>query len=97
MRKLIVLGFAAAVLVFAGAYLAAFLFRILFAWRRRGAPPRCPSCGGADVRRSYPARGDRVYVVFSCVPYRCRFCERRFYGVEQGSEPANDVVGREGP
>jgi DNA-directed RNA polymerase subunit RPC12/RpoP len=43
---------------------------------------RCPSCGGADIRRSLP-RGliDALFTVFGQRPVRCRRCHHRFYRV----------------
>ena len=42
---------------------------------------RCPSCSGADIRHSLP-RGflDSFMTMFGKAPFRCRRCDRRFYG-----------------
>jgi hypothetical protein len=41
---------------------------------------RCPSCGGADIRRSLPGGLlDSLMMVFGKAPFRCRGCRRRFY------------------
>ena len=41
---------------------------------------RCPKCGGSDVRRSHSKLlADRIMEIFHKRPFRCRFCECRFY------------------
>jgi hypothetical protein len=44
--------------------------------------PRCWKCGAPKVRRS-ARRGvvDTLALVFLLVPYRCRGCRIRFYGI----------------
>jgi hypothetical protein len=41
---------------------------------------RCPSCGSVDVRHSQ-RRGllDSLMSTLRKTPFRCRFCQRRFY------------------
>lgn len=47
---------------------------------RRGAEPRCPSCGVRDARASgQRAFRDPLFGWFSCAPFRCRQCGSRFY------------------
>jgi ssDNA-binding Zn-finger/Zn-ribbon topoisomerase 1 len=42
---------------------------------------QCPKCGGHDVRRSYSRNSiaDNFMTMFGRRPFRCRFCECRFY------------------
>jgi CheY-like chemotaxis protein len=54
------------------------LFRAVQRVAERGA--RCRACGSADVRRS-ESRSllDIILICFFLVPFRCRYCRRRFY------------------
>lgn len=41
---------------------------------------RCPSCGGADVRKSHSkSLLDTIPQMFGFTALRCRSCRRRFY------------------
>jgi len=52
-------------------------------------PMRCPKCGGRDVRRSYSRHHivDTFMLSFHRRPFRCRFCECRFYRYAPGTLP----------
>ena len=42
--------------------------------------PRCPNCGGQNVRPSLAIRlEDKLRGFFQYIPYRCRSCQHRFY------------------
>ena len=51
----------------------------------------CPRCGGMDVRLSH-SRGilDAIMASLRRVPFRCRWCARRFYrrAIEEAENPA---------
>ena len=53
---------------------------------------RCPSCDGQDIRHSLP-RGilDNVMLLFGRKPFRCRWCERRFYVNPDHAESESSV------
>lgn len=55
-----------------------FVRSLIYSW----GLPRCWKCGAPKVRRSTP-RGavDSLALVFLLVPYRCRGCRIRFYGI----------------
>jgi transposase-like protein len=43
--------------------------------------PKCPVCGGRNVRRSEPVGlEDKIRGMFHQSPFRCRSCQHRFYG-----------------
>jgi hypothetical protein len=56
------------------------MIRITIIRGQRNAEPRCPNCKIHDIRPSFQ-KGfqDTLFRVFSCMPYRCRACEKRFY------------------
>jgi len=55
----------------------------------RERKPRCPSCGGSDIRHSKPGGIlDALMLACSRSPYRCRRCERRFYFNNSPGAPA---------
>jgi transposase-like protein len=42
--------------------------------------PKCPICGGQNVRPAHPIRlEDKVRAWFKYTPFRCRSCQHRFY------------------
>jgi transposase-like protein len=42
--------------------------------------PKCPICGGQNVRRAVAMRlEDRLLGWFHYTPFRCRTCQHRFY------------------
>ena len=42
--------------------------------------PKCPNCGGQNVRSSQAIRlEDKLRAVFHFTPFRCRTCQHRFY------------------
>lgn len=64
--------------------LAVFAFtvvlKVMWIQTRSGREARCIRCGSRDVRPSWTVSLiDRIYMVFSCSPYRCRSCRARFY------------------
>jgi hypothetical protein len=71
-------------MILALASLAAMAFilaaQINVASGRRGAEPRCPSCGTRDTRASsHIVLRDYLFSLFACAPFRCRHCAARFY------------------
>ena len=60
--------------------LVVLLIRITMIRGQRNAEARCPNCLMRDIRPSFQ-KGfqDTVFRLFSCMPYRCRACETRFY------------------
>jgi hypothetical protein len=69
------------------------MIRITMIRGQRSAEPRCPNCHGHDIRPSFQ-RGflDAVYSFFSCMPYRCRACEARFYRYPSPKADASDAA-----
>ncbi|MBL8471906.1 MAG: hypothetical protein KF778_01805 [Rhodocyclaceae bacterium] len=45
--------------------------------------PACPACGGSDVRRSHRKNGEEKGSFAFKVPFRCRDCRTRFFGVNR--------------
>jgi hypothetical protein len=42
--------------------------------------PKCPNCGGQNVRPSQAIRlEDKIRALFHYSPFRCRTCQNRFY------------------
>ena len=62
----------------------------------RDETPRCPRCGGRDVRVS-AIRGfiDSFMVAFGRSPFRCRACQCRFYR-RTDEKPSDKPVGSGG-
>jgi hypothetical protein len=55
-----------------------FVRTLIYSW----GLPRCWKCGAPKVRRSaHRGAVDTLALVFLLVPYRCRGCRIRFYGV----------------
>ena len=59
--------------------------------------PRCPNCGGKDIRPSF-AEGmrDSIMLFFQMTPFRCRACEKRFYRRVARTEGASTAASSEG-
>lgn len=76
----VAIGGAVAVFAIATSICLIVFFVQVFRARKAAALLKCDRCWGSDVRLS---RSDKVYDVFfalfSCYPYRCRVCWRRFY------------------
>jgi hypothetical protein len=64
------------------------LFKFSAAMRYRSVE-KCPSCGGPDVRPSWPSGFvDMLLEVCSCAPFRCRACRFRYYRFRQADDAA---------
>ena len=56
------------------------MLKVMWIQTRSGREARCTRCGSRDVRPSWAVGMiDRIYMLFSCSPYRCRSCRARFY------------------
>ncbi len=67
-------------LVFLVCFAITVAFKVMWIQARSGREARCTRCGSRDVRPSWTiGLMDRVYMLFSCSPYRCRSCRARFY------------------
>jgi DNA-directed RNA polymerase subunit RPC12/RpoP len=60
---------------------------------QKDAELRCPKCLMRDVRPSYQqGLVDAVFHAFSCLPYRCRACEARFYKYQDRKADVSDAA-----
>lgn len=85
------IAMAGAIAVFAIGFSAGLIVFVVqvFRARKAAALPKCDRCWSNDVRLSRSDRAyDMFFALFSCYPYRCRVCWRRFYRLTRATKPA---------